>query len=340
MAKHKQSVSIAYKLIRAIALIVTAVMLFTCSASAKDYGDIVHSYDGYLSLPASEKTEVLKCVDWNGKTKLKDNTCYFVCKNTTLTKSFTLPESSMLVIRNNARLVIGKNGKLYSKGVIIIHTDGSLNVRYGSLCLKASSVTAANGKLSVSKGGKASLYGYAEFSSSGAVSINGKLSVLNNGKLAVKNEPKVLSSGVLKGTPELLAPEAKMMYFFDELYLRANEVLKLDYNNIGRVCVLQDETTVIKKLLDNFESVIYKYSGDVYLLPNDDEQEFYGFDLPTHMNLRFLDVTDSYKRLPRVTTGISYWNGIARYDAYYCVYKGRADQSLFREVLEEYGEDY
>lgn len=297
--------------------------------SISAYADPVPATDTVrYSAPKKVDTNVLKTSDWNGKSALKSDTCYFVEGKVTVNKSTVIPESSMLVIRNGALLRLGAGAKLYVKGAVAIHSGGKLNVaENGALILKSTSVMVNNGALAISKGGEMSNYGYLQ--SQGMISLKGSLKVLKNGRLACADVMKKSNDAVLSG--EKYSIDKRPLYLVQELENYEGEELSLFDMHTGEDSVISDKTSA-KKLLRSFESILYMYSGEMGLNPGEMACDV----MIDYQYQQYVEIKGQHN----IICGISDWGGIPiveKYDwdneelsgCFYQAVLGRPDRSVF-----------
>lgn len=263
------------------------------------YADPVPATDTIrYSAPEKTDTGVLKAGNWNGKSALKPNTCYFVEGKVTVNRATVIPESSMLVIRNGALLRLGAGARLYVKGAVAIHSDGKLNVaENGILILKSTSVMVNNGTLAISKGGKVLNYGYLQ--SQGIISLKGSLKTLKSGTLACADITKKSTAAVLSGKKSGI--DKRPLYMVQELESYEGEELSLFDMYTGEGSVISDKTTA-KKLLRSFESVLYMYSGEMGLNPG----EMVCDVMIDYQYQQFVEISEHNS----IICGISEWGGI------------------------------
>ncbi len=315
------------------------VTLLSASVSISGYAaeNSIVDYDYRFDegIPAPIKTEQLKISDWDGKAKLKKNTCYFVENSITVSKTFTLPESSMLIIKNNACLKLAKNGKLLVSGTLAIHEGAKINVRSGgSLIVKSTSVGVVNGTLAVSSGGYTGVYGYLQCS--GDINLKGKLYILKQGTVSCEQAINVKSRGAkLKGEPDLMLLDERPRYMINELTAAndpKNSVWLYSFlTGNGEFVADKDDK---KALVRGFESVLYEYAGEVDM-PDKYIPEEYNMDLQLKLVAQIVN-TQTEDEIARY--GVSFWNGtfFSTYDSIddvkgycYSVIKGRPDEKIF-----------
>ena len=209
-------------------------------------------------LPIIGNGTVLTQREWNGKTKLKANSCYFINKAVTVTENMTLPESSMIVIENGGKLTVNSGNTLYAKGAVIVHSRAVLWVK-GVVYVKSTSVFVINGKLAVGSSGYVGVYGDMQISDSGSLNVKGRT--------IIKKDGKILCYGtVSKRSKNAVMPKYSKITDENPMYI-AEEYSDYLNNDLTMVGVFDDEYTVTQKseklkLLRTFESVLYKYDGE------------------------------------------------------------------------------
>lgn len=285
--------------------------------------------------PETFDTVTLKTADWNGKSALKANTCYFVEKTATVTKSVSLPESSMIVVKNGANLRIASGKKLLINGVLAVHTGAKINpMKGGSVIFKSKSVSVINGTLAVSKGGYAGIYGYVQCG--GAVNVKGSLSILNNGSLVCGKAVKEYSTAKISGAPAIADKESRPLYMIQELEPAQRLDISLFSESNGNSAVISavsDKREVIR----SFESVLYQYSGEIELPIAADE---------FMMDIGYLyegKTVGAQRDTDNVSFGITRWNGIPMIvsnnwedeltGCYYSAVRGKPDTSVLERFV-------
>lgn len=316
-----------------IFIFLISVIMAVAGLSMSAYADFSLDTDTiHYSAPEKTDTSVLKIRNWNGKSALKSNTCYFIEDKVTVNKTIVIPESSMLVIRNGALLRIEKDAKLYVKGAVVIHSEGKLNIAdNGNIILKSTSVMVNNGTLAISKGGKLLNYGYLQ--SQGVISLKGSLKTLKNGTLACTDIVKKSTSAVLSGEQSDI--DKRPLYMVQELEVYEGQKLSLSNEYTGDSSVISDKASV-KKLLLSFESVLYMYAGEMGLNPNEmvvDVTIDYGYR-------QYAEISGQYI----IICGISAWDGmpiIEKADldneelsgCFYQKVLGKSDEELFDSLI-------
>ena len=324
------------KLRRNLITVLAAAAIATAipSASASAYSSVVdHNSRFDEGIPQPIKTERMKIAEWDGRTSLKANTCYFVEHSVSVKGSYSLPESSMLIVKNNACLKV--SGKILVNGTVAVHSGAKLNIKNcGSVIFKSKSLNVINGTLAISKGGYAGIYGYVQCG--GAINVKGSLKIINNGKLVCNKAIKRYPSAKIRGK-EVISSEPPL-YFVQELPVGENENIELvDNLKTGKTTVIsgaKEKDVLIK----SFESVLYKNSGEIDLSQNESEKEFVMLTYPG-----LYAQTES----GNVWFGITDWNGIPlsedmtslpdkeTLDGYfYFIVKGMPDEELFYKLIE------
>ncbi len=211
-------------------------------------------------MPIVSCDTVLKQKEWNGKTRLKPDTCYFIDKPVSVTANNTLPEGSMIVVENGGKLTVKENVKLYVKGGVIVHSKASLVVK-GRVILKSTSVSVINGGMTIGGKGRVSIYGNLQISQGGVMSVSGKAAVHNNGV--------VLSCGTIEKKSKAAAVPEYTEYGQDEMPLYYAEEYSdhlscpvLMYSMVDDCGHAVMDNVEKLTLLRSFESVLYKYDGE------------------------------------------------------------------------------
>ncbi len=274
-----------------------AALILTASIPGAAYaGTVPEPAAVEYSVPEKTDTSVLKLQKWNGSTRLKPDTCYYAEGSVTLKGSVTLPESSMLVIRNGAALKIGSGGKLFVRGAVAVHSGGRINIASkGAITLKSGAVMVNNGTLAVSGGGKLLDYGYLQ--SQGKINLKGTLKALNNGVLACESIAKKSSSAVLSGENSGIGD--RPLYMVQELEEYENDKLSLFDEHTGETTELSGRKSV-KKLLQSFEGVLYMYAGEMGLNPGE-------MVCDSIIDYQYQQIVESGGKM---ICGISEWGGI------------------------------
>ncbi len=292
-------------------------------------------------LPIVSEHPVLKQKEWNGKSSFKENTCYFVSREITMTGSRTLPESSMLVVENGGKLIVDDKAKLYVKGAIAIHSKGRLT-NNGYIVLKSTSVCVINGKMMVNNSGSAAVYGDVQVSKTGIFAVKGSAAVYKNGRIF--NFGMVRQMRPDAAMPEYIdhSPDDNPIYIAEEYsdYLDYDMTISYIYG-VGLELVV-DDLTEKRELIRSFESIVYKYDGDFAMGAP--------FGLNSIYSMRICDLDNCYWAYGQwVGDSIDYgvirsWNGTlifsntwdeelsAATGAFYSSVLGKADESLFAKV--------
>ncbi|MDE6031362.1 MAG: hypothetical protein K2G32_07065, partial [Oscillospiraceae bacterium] len=210
------------------------------------------------NLPDEWETVLLKTAVWTGKTALKKDTCYFVNKKIRLSRSVTLPEGSMLVIRS--ALIVGKGGSLTVNGAVVVQSGAMLNAYDGGkVVIKESGAAVVNGKLAVSKNGSVSSSGYIQGGDSAQINVKGTLSL--SGELVSLVKPKIYSYAAVEGGDkiEVIDGNTRQRYYVEELS-QYSGAMTCEY--MGEEFEISD-TKLKQRIVDNIESVLYQYSGEI-----------------------------------------------------------------------------
>lgn len=209
-----------------------------------------------LPIPTTET--VLKQVEYNGKTKFKANTCYFIKSgaSVTINSSKTLPASSMIVVENGGKLTLSKGAKLYAKGAVIVHSSAKLAVN-GQMTVKSTSALVVNGKMSVAAKGKLNVYGTVQISEGGTMTANGKTK-LSGGTILCYGEIKAPSGSAIKYTQ--LDEGTNPLYIVGEYsdYLSKDIAISGIFDDSLEISDPDEKLTMLR----SFESVLYKYDGE------------------------------------------------------------------------------
>lgn len=151
-------------------------------------------------------------VEWDGKTKMKSGTNYYITSATKPRATVKVPKDSTLIIRSGAELVIYKDRKLNVGGKLIVEPNAKLSVS-GSLASYAGSGIDIYGKIAATKSSEVQIvgeyvvrhsataiysnifnlysaglylnYGVSSFTSNSKLKITGELQVPKGGKLSV-----------------------------------------------------------------------------------------------------------------------------------------------------------
>lgn len=208
--------------------------------------------------PVPNTETVLKQVEYNGRTKFKANTCYFIQSgaSVTINSSKTLPASSMIVVENGGKLTVKKGAKLYAKGAVVVHSNAKLAIN-GQMIVKTSSALVVNGTLSVSAKGKLSVYGMVQISEGGKMSANGNVA-LSGGNIFSIGEVEAAGGKTLKYTQ--LDAGTDPLYIAEEY----SDYLTKDISISGIFDDTMEITDDKQKLtlLRSFESVLYKLDSE------------------------------------------------------------------------------
>lgn len=289
-------------------------------------------------LPVPTSAAVLKQSEWNGKSKLKANTCYFIKSGTSVTVSAgkTLPASSMIVVENGGKLTVKQGAKLYVKGALIIHSGAKLTLN-GQAVVKAGGTCVANGTLFVGAKGRLSVSGDMQVSAGGMLSVKGRAAAAGSGRILSFGEVKKLSGGSVGAFTQFKADD-KPLYIAEEYssYLKKDIVIVGAFDDSAEITDSAEKLT----LLRSFESVLYKYDG-----------EFSGVDmfaLNPYATMTIFKCKCRYDceccdSAPAIYGELYNWNGkiIDPSDAddpeymdgtFYCAVLGAADKELFALV--------
>lgn len=289
-------------------------------------------------LPVAAASTVLKQREWDGKSKLKANTCYFIKDGASVTVNAgkTLPASSMIVVENGGKLTIKHGAKLVVKGALIVHSSAKLTVN-GQAVIKSKAACVANGTVFVGAKGKLPVYGDLQVSAGGMLSAKGRAAAGKGGRILSFGDVKKLAGGYVSAYTQFKADE-KPLYIANEYsgYLKKDMEISGVFDDSMEITEDADKL----ELLRSFESVLYKYDG-----------EFAGVD-SFALNPRAIMTIFMCKCRysceccdgPHAISGCLYgWNGIIvdRSDAgdgetengsFYCSVLGAADLGLFAPV--------
>lgn len=296
-------------------------------------------------LPVPAASTVLKRKEWDGKTKLKANTCYFIKDGASVTVSAgkTLPASSMIVVENGGKLTVKQGAKLVVKGALIVHSNAKLTVN-GQAVIKSKAACVANGTVFVGAKGRLSVYGDLQVSAGGMLSVKGRAAAGKGGRILSFGDVKKPAGGYVSAYTQFKADE-KPLYIANEYSIYLDKDMEI--SGVFDDCVEITEDAEKLDLLRSFESVLYKYDG-----------EFSGVD-SFALNPRAIMTIFMCKcrynceccEGPHAISGCLYgWNGVIvdRSDAgdgetengtFYCSVLGAADLGLFGSVDPE-GEGY
>lgn len=288
-------------------------------------------------LPVVDKAAVLAQKEWNGKTKLRANTCYFIGSGASVTvnTSKTLPESSMIVVENGGKLTVNKGAKLYAKGAVIVHSNAKLTVS-GQAFIKSTGACVVNGDLYVGASGRLTVYSNLQVSAGGMLSARGRVSVGGKGKILGFGNVNKLKGGYVAQYTRFDAEE-KPLYIAEEYSAYADK-------DIVITGVFDDSMEITDpaeklKFLRSFESILYKYDGafngiDVFTL--NPRANMTIFMCKCHFDCECC-------QKPAICCPLYNWNGriVDRAEdgnpelekgTFYCAVLGSADAGLFAPV--------
>lgn len=224
------------------------------AAAESDFGE--RDKNGIPMVTATE-LKPFDILSFSGKYDLFENSCYFAEKTMVLKRDITVPESSMLVVRNGINLKIGAGVTLTVNGTLAVHSGSKLNVmKGGSLVLGDSSVSVIS-TLAVSRGGNALAEGYAQCAS---VNVKGALNVSEGGTLTYEKN-KIYSGGKASG---ITKAEGAPRYVVWELDAAAENDIKLTDTRSGQDMICNDVQSK-RDVIRSFESVLYRYNGKIQL---------------------------------------------------------------------------
>lgn len=323
------------KLFTIFTVLVMALIFPITTASANGGFTERDERDGGTPVPT--QTTVLKQKEWNGKSSLKSNTCYFIDEEVTVSKNRTLPESSMIVVENSGKLIIPEGKRLNVSGALVIHTFANLEVG-GSLNIKSTSVFVLGGDANILNSGKLNVYGFMQVSKGGHLNIDGKVIVSNNGA--------VDAFGIVNLSEQTPVFKYTQKQGDDKQLYMVNECSSYVDGDIKIVGVFDAEKEIKKdklKYLRTFEAALYKYNGGFY------------FDFAIHDEFTFfaeyahLEVSNtSYDPRGKHFTIYS-WNGDFKNiengpqssyvsGSFYSIVLGKPDIGLFAEVDQVYSD--
>lgn len=209
-------------------------------------------------IPMALGGEPLDILSFSGKYDLLEKSCYFAEKTMVLERDLTLPESSMLVVRDGINLKVGAGVTLTINGTLAVHSGSKLNVmKGGNLVLGESSVAVVNGTLAVSRGGSAFAEGYAQCAN---VNVKGALGVSEGGTLTYENR-KIYSGGRADG---ITKAEEAPRYMVWELDAASDNDIKMTDTRIGLELICDDVLSK-RDVVRSFESILYEYNGEIQL---------------------------------------------------------------------------
>lgn len=262
---------------------------------------------GENGIPLAVGSEPLDVVVLSGKYELIKNACYLAEKTMVLERDLTLPESSMLVVRDGINLKIGAGVTLTVNGTLAVHSGSKVNVMNGgSLVVSGTSTSVVNGTLAVSKGGSAEIDGYVQ---GGAVNVKGKLTVSDGGTLTYSRK-KIFPSAEIGG--ELTRARGIPEYLILELEETEDKPALITDKESGK----SEMTGYNVNICRDFEPILYKYSGEMELPENMELDEY----------LKMLDYDCSIEietESGTVKVGSNSWNGIPVIDSTEGGLKGR-----------------
>ena len=214
---------------------------------------------------------VLESREWTGGDP-EPESCYFIEKNTTISKPVTLPASSMLVISDGAQVKL--TSTFTAEGAFVVHSGSKLNIRKGgSLVLKKDSVGLINGYLAISRGGKLRNYGLLH--TAGKAAVKGVLKCYNGSEYVYAKKPEVSGGGKIIGGMRKLAEGEYPLYHVEELSAAFDTPLLLTDTTHGTGCGVASDSEKCRQLIHQLEAVLYK------AMTNDDFYEIYGADHPS-----------------------------------------------------------
>lgn len=316
---------------RISSLITAFVFLFVsfsvCAFAAPANGFNERDSEG---MPIVSCDTILKQEEWDGKARLKPETCYFVDSPVVVTANNILPESSMIVIENNGKLTVKENVKFNVKGAVIVHSKANLVID-GRVILKSASASVINGRLLIGGKGRVSVYGDLQISEEGIMGVKGRVAVHKNGAVLNYGAIKKMSSSAV------FPDDTKDLHGEIPLYVAEEYSDYLD-NNITICSVIDDDGLTLKdkatkqKLIRSFESVVYKYDG-----------EFKDVSVFILNHLFYMRIALDNDVRNDIYAGMNAWNCIAYYEwdedgfetakgRFYSSVLGKVDTSLFAEV--------
>jgi len=247
---------------RIVSGLFAAFLLFLGAFSASAFAETANEYNerDIIGMPIVSCDTVLKQKEWNGKSRLRSNTCYFVDKTVYVTENKTLPDNSMIIVENHGKLVLNENVNLYIKGKVVVHSKADLAVN-GWLILKSGSASVINGKLLIGGKGRASIYGEVQVSKGGTIGIKGRAAIHNNGVVLNYGTIKKMSDSAVVPDITECGDDEPQRYIAEEYsdYLDNKMTIYSWYDDIGLEIKEQAEKL---KLIRSFESVLYKYDGE------------------------------------------------------------------------------
>lgn len=320
-------------------ILIVAVVTFLCTMICS-FGEPVDTWQS-MGFPETGETIVLKQQEWDGKTRLKANTCYFVNSRVAVTSNNTLPENSMLVVENGGKLVIGSQAALYIRGVVAVHSNAMLQVN-GTLILNSPSVSIINGSAVVNQTGKISVYGKAQISPSGKLQVSGQVKTFNKG--TIDNYGKVRRTYDKAFVSACVKHSVKDVptYYVEELsdYISNTASISGPFDTVLDITDLAEKT----KLIRSFEAVLFKYSDDYCFDISEDAGSFHVVPQYTLYFLNKGETKFTYDNFTAFTGMFNGWNGttVNRTEndyysegSFYTAKLGKADIGLFSKVNPE-----
>ncbi len=168
--------------------------------------------DSSVDLSDTEYTpiDISGYIEWNGKTPMEEGKNYYISKSAKVSKKFSVPEGSTLVVCSGAELLIykgnsfGVRGKLISEpdskitvsGTLTIYADAGLET-YGTFNTTVSSTVRVLSELVVRHGAKAQISGVMNIYADGMYLNYGQTILTANSRTVITGEMQTPSDGRL-----------------------------------------------------------------------------------------------------------------------------------------------
>ncbi len=229
--------------------------------------------------------------NWNGKTKLQENTVYYVNKKINVTNKRTLPLGSMLVIRNGGQITIKNGGALYIRGNFGVEHGGVINIETDSkLVINTGAIFGVNGSAYVGKGAQLKVYDRMYIYRDALVTINGIIQTYKNGKLYYVDDLKLYTNGSFKGSKQRINgmnmtrisidipdKEIKMMRFYD----RTNAVTyKISHSGVNNTIINSLKKIKLLPLYESSNLDGIRENNFLIKLYDSNDDEFFIFERP------------------------------------------------------------
>lgn len=239
-------------------LLSLALMCCTCAALGVDSAALEHVGSGWYV--------TLEIRDWADGAVLEPDSCYFIEKNTVISKAAELPASSVLIISDGAQVRL--KAPLRISGALVVHSGCKLNVqKNGVLLMKKDSLGVLNGTLAISRGGKVRNYG--SIQSQGKTAVRGVLKNYSGAEYVYSVKPNAYSGGKLSGSSCMKKAGEYPEYVVKELSAALDEPLML-YEPLKGKQGTSDDLDKCRELIHQMEAVIFK------AMPMSEFYEIYG----------------------------------------------------------------